>query len=398
VACARALASANRRGRIVRESAELAERLFASDQPPVFDRGSLLLPPEGLRVTSNEDRQIALAWDPVLVGDVAGYAILRASGKPEGPYARVGITKSRFGTVFSDAGQSAGALGDGQTYAYRVILRQQGRSRAATRHSARPEARPGCRGPAGVLEPAAQRGPQLEASDARRLGLRHLPLPTWPGRGARRLRRGSTQYGVRGRARWRPARDVLPDQRAEPLRRRECANRGRARRDNPNLAPDRTRVNASTSARGLAGRPTSTRSRAYEVWRALADGELGGRSDRADPGTTSLPTWHRRRHARYRLQATDAGALVASIRSSESQDTGLALAVGTGAVLSWDPAAAGWTAVRSPSALPDRDRGSPRRRDCCRARRGTGRVTFRREGDGGATLEAPPCPARPSDP
>ena len=99
---------------------KIAERLFAKDQPLVFDKGSHLLPPEGLRVTSNEDRQISLAWDPVLVGDVAGYAILRAKGTGEVVYERVGITRSRFGTVFTDAGASAGALGDGQTYAYRV--------------------------------------------------------------------------------------------------------------------------------------------------------------------------------------------------------------------------------------------------------------------------------------
>ena len=88
-------------------SEKLAERLFARDQPLVFDRGSRLLPPEGLRVTSNQDREIALAWDPVLVGDVAGYAILRAKGSGEDAYARVGITQSRFGTVFTDAGASA---------------------------------------------------------------------------------------------------------------------------------------------------------------------------------------------------------------------------------------------------------------------------------------------------
>ncbi|MGH7290161.1 MAG: fibronectin type III domain-containing protein, partial [Myxococcota bacterium] len=98
----------------------IAERIFAKDQPLVFDKGSHLLPPEGLRVTSNEDRQISLAWDPVLVGDVAGYAILRAKGTGEVVYERVGITRSRFGTVFTDAGASAGALGDGQTYSYRV--------------------------------------------------------------------------------------------------------------------------------------------------------------------------------------------------------------------------------------------------------------------------------------
>jgi len=101
---------------------KVAGRVFAADQALVFDRASDLLPPESLRVTSNADRQISLAWDPVLVGDVAGYAILRSSGTggAEGPYHRVGITTSRFGTVFTDAGDKPGALGDGQTYSYRV--------------------------------------------------------------------------------------------------------------------------------------------------------------------------------------------------------------------------------------------------------------------------------------
>ncbi|HXZ85578.1 MAG TPA: hypothetical protein VEI82_08820, partial [Myxococcota bacterium] len=99
---------------------KLATKIFAADQTLVFDRSSDLLPPESLHVTSSADRQIALAWDPVLVGDVAGYVILRAPGNGEGQYKRVGITSSRFGTVFIDHGEAAGALGDGQTYSYRV--------------------------------------------------------------------------------------------------------------------------------------------------------------------------------------------------------------------------------------------------------------------------------------
>jgi len=99
----------------------VATKIFAADQTPlVFDRTSDLLPPENLRITSNADRQVSLAWEPVLVGDVGGYAILRAAGNGEGPYKRIGITTSRFGTVFTDAGDKPGALGDGQTYSYRV--------------------------------------------------------------------------------------------------------------------------------------------------------------------------------------------------------------------------------------------------------------------------------------
>ena len=99
---------------------KVASKLFQGNQALVFDRASDLLPPESLRVTSNADRQISLAWDPVLVGDVAGYAILRSTGATEGPLHRVGITTSRFGTVFTDTGDKPGELGDGQTYSYRV--------------------------------------------------------------------------------------------------------------------------------------------------------------------------------------------------------------------------------------------------------------------------------------
>ena len=111
---------------------KMATKIFAADKTIVYDRTSDLLPPEGLRVTSNADRQISLAWDPVLVGDVAGYAILRSSGSgsasspgsaagaADTTARRVGITTSRFGTVFTDDGDAPGSLGDGQTYSYRV--------------------------------------------------------------------------------------------------------------------------------------------------------------------------------------------------------------------------------------------------------------------------------------
>ena len=123
---------------------KMATKIFAADQALVFDRSSDLLPPESLHVTSNADRQIALAWDPVLVGDVAGYVILRAAGNGEGSFKRVGMTPSRFGTVFIDPGETAGALGDGQTYSYRVHpYDRQGRvSRSHAALTATTEPRP----------------------------------------------------------------------------------------------------------------------------------------------------------------------------------------------------------------------------------------------------------------
>lgn len=99
--------------------ARLLDAFAHGDLVLSFDRPSDLLPPEGLRVTSTQDRSIALAWDPVLVGDVAGYAIVRARLAP-GPYEQVGIAHSRFGNVFIDAGERPGLLGDAQTWHYRV--------------------------------------------------------------------------------------------------------------------------------------------------------------------------------------------------------------------------------------------------------------------------------------
>ena len=76
------------------------------------------LPPTGLRVNSTEARQIALAWDPVLVGDVEGYAVLRSG--VEGSFTAIGRTGSRFATVYTDAGRSFERLGDAATYRYRI--------------------------------------------------------------------------------------------------------------------------------------------------------------------------------------------------------------------------------------------------------------------------------------
>jgi fibronectin type 3 domain-containing protein len=78
-----------------------------------------LIPPEGLRVTSSEDRQVGLAWNPVLVGDVAGYAISRAE-RQDGDYSIVGRTVGRFAAVYNDLGEGPMKLGDGKTYHYRV--------------------------------------------------------------------------------------------------------------------------------------------------------------------------------------------------------------------------------------------------------------------------------------
>ncbi len=84
---------------------------------------------EGLRTLSGELRLIPLRWDPVLAGDVGGYAVERAIGA-EGPFQRIAVVMGRFETAYTDRGtdlgakqnarESAGDLGDGNTYHYRV--------------------------------------------------------------------------------------------------------------------------------------------------------------------------------------------------------------------------------------------------------------------------------------
>jgi fibronectin type 3 domain-containing protein len=98
---------------------QAVKSFFQPEEVLVFDDPSDLLPPDDVHVTSNEERQISLSWEPVLVGDVAGYVVMRAPA-PHGPYERLGTTGSRFGTVFRDAGEEPGSLGDGHTYFYRI--------------------------------------------------------------------------------------------------------------------------------------------------------------------------------------------------------------------------------------------------------------------------------------
>ena len=100
--------------------ARMVEETFYSKYVELsFDRRADLIPPERLRVTSTAERQIGLSWDPVLVGDVAGYAVLRSREAATG-FELIGRTMSRFQTVFVDVGTGPELLGDEQTYHYRV--------------------------------------------------------------------------------------------------------------------------------------------------------------------------------------------------------------------------------------------------------------------------------------
>ena len=401
----------------VTTSEQIAERLFERDQPLVFDRSSHLLPPEGLRVTSNEDRQIALAWDPVLVGDVAGYAILRAKGTGEGPYERVGITKSRFGTVFSDAGASAGALGDGQTYAYRVHpYDKNGRvSRSHAALSATTEARPDVPDALQVYSNLPRSAVlSWKPSDARAVsGYAVYRCPTMAGPWERvtfvegRLNTvyedtvpgdlrvmyyriaAVNRFGGESEPTEQPIRAVT---KAEPLQpiglEASASNVGRVDLHwAPNVEPD------------LAS---------YEVWRALRnDAAFGDEvmiaqvpAGTTEFGDTSIGCGET---ARYRLRATDADALESFPSDPlvvKGQDAGLGVLRRDGAlVLSWDPVrASGWAGVRVSEvrgALPDRELASAvSGSELALPELDPGSevlVSFQSAGTPGGASEAPPC-------
>lgn len=105
-------------------SAETPRLPLLREEPPAD-----LAAPEGLRATSGELRAIPLKWDPVLVGQVAGYVVERAV-REKGPFQRIGTVGDRFETAFVDRGSdlapkatpsgSGSDLGDGATYYHRV--------------------------------------------------------------------------------------------------------------------------------------------------------------------------------------------------------------------------------------------------------------------------------------
>ncbi len=96
-----------------------------------------LAAPASLHSFSGRLRAIALSWDPVLSGDVAGYVVER-SLTGDGPFEPIANVGGRFQTTFVDRGSDLAAkrgtdqallgLGDGQEYHYRVrSFRSDGR-------------------------------------------------------------------------------------------------------------------------------------------------------------------------------------------------------------------------------------------------------------------------------
>lgn len=93
--------------------------------------------PTRLRSYSGRLRAIALSWDPVLDGEVAGYVVERSLGPGE-RFEFVAAVNGRFETSFVDRGSDLAAkrgsdqaltgLGDGEAYSYRVrAFRSDGR-------------------------------------------------------------------------------------------------------------------------------------------------------------------------------------------------------------------------------------------------------------------------------
>jgi len=91
------------------------QALPALEETPPSD----LPPVEGLVARSGVLRQIPLSWEPLLGGDVAGYAVER-SKQLEGPFQRVGAVVGRFQTVWQDEGHAADGLEDDTRFFYRV--------------------------------------------------------------------------------------------------------------------------------------------------------------------------------------------------------------------------------------------------------------------------------------
>ena len=96
--------------------------------PTLAPPGSAELPsPRGVRATSGELRAVPLYWDPLLAGDVGGYAVERASSR-EGPYQAIAALAGRSTTAYLDWGPShwpgtdggREGLADGETLFYRI--------------------------------------------------------------------------------------------------------------------------------------------------------------------------------------------------------------------------------------------------------------------------------------
>jgi fibronectin type 3 domain-containing protein len=357
--------------------ARMVEETFFSKYVELsFERRADLIPPERLRITSTAERQIGLSWDPVLVGDVAGYAILRSREAAAG-FELIGRTMSRFQTVFVDAGSGPELLGDEQTYHYRVhpydTMGEVSRSHAYISAStdARPDPPNGLRAYSNLPRKVALAWEPSSNPAVAGYAVYRSPSPAgeWVQVGFAKGRLNTVwEDGVGGDLRvmyyrvealnnWSGASDpsapVQAVTKAEPL---------------PPIS-----LGANAAALGsveLGWAPNVEPDlRTYEVWRALAtpDGELGAEQNLGEvPANANRfvdPDVGCGQRMRYRVRAVDSDQLVSAFSDAldvTSQDLGFRVAAGAaGPELSWDPSRASrWPAARVAelrSALPDRE-------------------------------------------
>jgi fibronectin type 3 domain-containing protein len=301
-----------------------------------FDPPADLHAPERIHVVNTEERQVTVAWDPVLVGDVQGYVILR-SAESKGPFEVAGRTLSRFGTVFTDRGSEPGSLGDARTYYYRVHAFDQGGSVSSSFAFARATTDPPPKAPAGLR--AYSNRPRLvvltwDASPSRSVagyGVYRSPTAAGPwDRVAYVPDRFGTVY--------EPVRAVT---KAEPL---------------PPVGLKVT--DQSLGSVDLRWEPNVERDLAeYEVWRARLNGGEFGEEERI--GVVAAPSMELRdndlgcgERVRYRVRVTDADGLVSEFsRPLEVAGTDIGVRVessGDQRVLRWhSDRVEGWMGVRA---------------------------------------------------
>jgi fibronectin type 3 domain-containing protein len=358
----------------------LVEETFYSKYVELsFERRADLIPPERLRVTSTANRQIGLSWDPVLVGDVAGYAVLRSRESSSG-FELIGRTMSRFQTVYVDEGTGPELLGDEQTYHYRVhpydaqgeVSRSHAYISAST--DPRPEVPSGLRAYSNLPRKVALAWDPSRNQAVAGYAVYRSPTPAgeWVQVGFAKGRLNTVwEDDVAGDLRvmyYRvealntfggssdPTTPVQAVTKAEPL---------------PPIA-----LSASAETLGsveLAWAPNVEPDlRGYEIRRAVEDpsGALGpeqslGEVLASETRFVDLDVGCGQR-LRYRIRAIDGDQLVSGFSEPlpvRSQDLGFGVAAGdAGPELRWDPARASrWPAARVAelrSALPDRELGT----------------------------------------
>ncbi len=344
--------------------ADLEQRFLESFLELTFDPPANLMAPEQVHVVDTEERQVTLAWDPVLVGDVAGYVILR-SGESEGPFEVAGRTVSCFGTVFTDRGPEPGSLGDAQTYYYRIHAFEGAGSVSRTYASSRATTEPPPRAPGGLR--AYSNRPRLVV-----LSWDASPSRSVAGYG---VYRSPTAAGPWDRVAYVPDRfrTVYEHPVAGDLRvmyyRLTAMNRygGESETTEPVRAVTKAEPLPPLGLRvtdqrlgwvDLRWAPNVERDVvAYEVWRVRLD--EGGVREEERIGRVSAPSIELRdedlgcgERVRYRVRATDADGLVSEFsRPLEVSGTDIGVRVessGDGRVLRWDPdRVEGWMGVRA---------------------------------------------------